>query len=155
MKDVYYFANHIYQFSYALPVYNEIGGTFVVRDLLRLMQFKRYFVNLSKFKEKTILKTPKVIVRSQQEVSKLDGIIFFLSNSIWPEDDYRSPTIFHEHGTSDKRYGGKSHGKAKKKLSKYDYIFLSGPKNLKRLEEVGLHFSQDKLVENGGLRFDD
>ena len=55
----------------------------------------------------------------------------------------------------DRRYGGRSHEKAKKKLSKYDYIFLSGPKNLKRLEEVGLHFTEQKLVKIGGLRFDD
>ncbi|MCF7793940.1 MAG: CDP-glycerol glycerophosphotransferase family protein [Candidatus Cloacimonetes bacterium] len=156
MKEVYYYANNIYQFSYALPVYNKIGGTFVVRDRRRFIHFKRYFVNLAKFGEKSFLKTPNVIVRSRPELSKLDGVIFFLSNSIWPEDDYgKNSTIFHEHGTSDKRYGGKSHKKALKKLSKYDYIFLSGPKNLKRLEEVGLHFSREKLVEIGGLRFDD
>ncbi len=156
MKEIYYYANNIYQFSYALPVYNKIGGTFVVRDRRRLLHFKRYFNNLAKFAENTFLNTPRVIVLSRQEVSKLNGVIFFLSNSIWPEADYgSSPTIFHEHGTSDKRYGGKSHEKAKQKLSKYDFIFLSGPKNLKRLEEVGLHFAKEKLVKIGGLRFDD
>lgn len=155
MKQIYYYANNIYQFSYALPVYNRLGGIFVVRDRRRLWHFKRYFQQLAQFGEKTFLRTPRVIVRSRPELSGLDGVIFFLSNSIVPAHAYSGPTIFHEHGTSDKRYGGKSHEQAKAKLSAYDYIFLSGPKNLKRLEEVGLHFPEEKLVRIGGLRFDD
>jgi len=155
MKDIYYFANAIYQLSYALPVYNQIGGTFVVRDKRRYYHFKRYFHSLAKFGEKTFLRTPKVIIRSRREVQSLDGVIFFLSNSVVPSSNYgNSPTIFHEHGTSDKRYGGGFQEKAKRKLSKYDYIFLSGPKNQKRLEEMDLHFSKAKLVKVGGLRFD-
>ncbi|MBN2103493.1 CDP-glycerol glycerophosphotransferase family protein [bacterium] len=156
MKPVYYYANNIYQFSYALPVYDRIGGIFVVRDKRRYFHFKRYFHNLARFDEKTWLHTPGVIIRSREQLASLDGVIFFLSNSIIPDHDYEgSPTIFHEHGTSDKRYGGKSFEEARRKLSKYDYIFLSGPKNLKRLEEVGLYFSKEKLVPVGGLRFDD
>ncbi len=155
MKQVYYYANNIYQFSYALPVYNKIGGVFVVRDRRRYLHFKRYFINLAKFNEKTFLNTPEVIIRSRSQLHNLKGVIFFLSNSIMPDDDYEdSVTIFHEHGTSDKRYGGKSHQKAKRKLSKYDHIFLSGPKNRKRLEEVNLFFTEKRLIKIGGLRFD-
>ena len=156
MKNIYYYANNIYQFSYALPVYKRLGGIFVVRDRRRYWHFKRYFINLAEFNEKTFLNTPEVIVRPRSELHKLEGVIFFLANSIKPEYDYnKSTTIFYEHGTSDKRYGGKSHEKAKRKLSKYDHIFLSGPKNKKRLEEVGLFFINGKNVEIGGLRFDE
>jgi CDP-glycerol:poly(glycerophosphate) glycerophosphotransferase len=155
-KEVYYYANHTYQFSYALPIYNLIGGIFVVKDLKRFLQFKRYLIDLAKFDEKTFLKTPRVIIRSRKDLHALKGVIFFLSNSIMPKDDFSdSVTIFHEHGTSDKRYGGaKTHNVADLKLKKYDHIFLSGPKNLKRLEEIDLHFSEKKLVRIGGLRFD-
>jgi len=156
MKKVYYYANHIYQFSYALPIYNRIGGIFVVKDLKRLLQFKRYLINLRRFDEKTFLNTPPVLISSRKDLHKLNGVIFFLSNSIMPKDDYSgSITIFHEHGTSDKRYGGaKTNNVADLKLKKYDHIFLSGPKNLKRLEEIGLYFPEKKLIRIGGLRFD-
>jgi len=153
-KEIYYYANHIYQFSYALPVYNKIGGVFVVKDLSRYLQFKRHFRNLAKFSENTIFNTPRVIISPRERLHELKGIIFFLANSIVPDKDYSGcKTIFHEHGTSDKRYGGKAHEEAKSKLKKYDFIFLSGPKNKKRLEEVGLLFPSEKLVKIGGLRF--
>ncbi len=155
-KEVYYYANHIYQFSYALPIYDLIGGVFIVKDLKRYFQFKKFLHNLARFNEKTFLHTPRVVIRSRKELHTLQGVIFFLSNSIMPKDDYSgSVTIFHEHGTSDKRYGGaKTNNIADLKLKKYDHIFLSGPKNQKRLEEIGLFFSEEKLIKIGGLRFD-
>ena len=155
-KEVYYYANHIYQFSYALPIYKRIGGVFVVKDIKRYLQFQRFLSNLAEFNEKTLFNTPRVVIRSRQELHTLKGVIFFLSNSIMPKDDYSdSVTIFHEHGTSDKRYGGaKAHNVADLKLKKYDHIFLSGPKNRKRLEEIGLFFPETKLIKIGGLRFD-
>jgi len=156
MKKIYYYANQIYQFSYALPIYEELGGIFIVKDFKRFIQFKKYLMNRGKFREKTFLKTPKVIIISQNRLHNLNGIILYLSNSIIPEQDYpRAITIFHEHGTSDKRYGGaKTNNIADLKLSKYDHIFLSGPKNLKRLEEIGLNFSPEKLIKIGALKFD-
>ena len=82
MRSVYYYANNVYQFSYALPVYSQLGGTFVVRDRRRYWHFKHYFKELAEFGEKTLFKTPKVIVRSRDELHNLSGVIFFLSNSI-------------------------------------------------------------------------
>lgn len=158
MKKLYYFANNVYQFSYALPIYDKLGGTFLVRNYKVWRQFKRYLVNRAKFGENTFLKTPEVSVFPRSEMHKLEGIIFFLSNSIPLKQDFKAVTIFHEHGTSDKRYGGGSKlgpEAAKSKLSKYDYIFLSGPKNKFRIEEIGLQLPEEKLVEVGGLRFDE
>lgn len=156
MKKIYYYANQIYQFSYALPIYEELGGIFIVKDIKRFIQFKQYLMNRGKFQENTFLKTPKVLIKSQKRLHNLTGIILYLSNSIIPEHDYpRAITIFHEHGTSDKKYGGaKTNNIADLKLKKYDHIFLSGPKNLKRLEEIGLNFSPEKLVKIGALKFD-
>ncbi|HHS14317.1 MAG TPA: hypothetical protein ENN03_11210 [bacterium] len=156
MKPVYYYANHIYQFSYALPLYNTIGGVFVVRDLWRLWSFLRFFRGLARDGKTPFLKTPRVIVRSREKLAGLDGILVFFSNSIVPGDDYsRSITIFHEHGTSDKRYGGKAHEEARAKLSAYDTIFLSGPKNRRRLEDMQLRLPEEKLVNIGGFRIDE
>ena len=158
MKNLYYFANNVYQFSYALPIYDELGGTFLVRDHRKLMQFKRYLINRAKFGEKTFLRTPSVKIIERSEMHKLEGVIFFLSNSIPLKEDFAAKTIFHEHGTSDKRYGGGSKlgpEAAKTKLAKYDHIFLSGPKNKFRIEEVGLQLPEKNLVEIGGLRFDE
>jgi len=111
--------------------------------------------NVAKFGEKSFRKTPEVIIMPREELHKLEGILFFLANSIMPEFDYKnSITLFHEHGTSDKKYsGGKTKGG--QKLAKYDYIFLSGPKNRERFKDIDLDIPEDRMVEIGGLRFDD
>ncbi len=111
--------------------------------------------NMARFGEKTFMKTPRVKIMSVSELHKINGILLYLANSINTDYDHKnSITIFHEHGTSDKQYGGGS-DKAKRKLEKYDYIFLSGPKNRKRLQDVGLELPDEKLINIGGLRLDD
>jgi len=155
MKKLYYYANNIYQFSYALPIYDKLGGTFIVYDKKKWWQFKKYLHNRAMFGEKNFRNTPDVIVCPRRDVYKLEGIIFFLSNSIITYQNYENAiTLFHEHGTSDKLYGG-GRPKAKEKLNSYDYILLSGEKNKKRIEEIGLQLPEEKLVEIGGLRFDE
>ena len=72
MKKLYYFANNIYQFSYALPIYDQLGGTFIVRDRRKLIQFKLYLRNRAKFDEQNIWKTPDVIIWPRRELNKLD-----------------------------------------------------------------------------------
>jgi len=154
IMNIYYFANSIYQFPYALPIYNQIGGTFVVRTKKKFYHFKRYLRGMARFGEKTFLKTPRVIIVPRNELYKLKGIILFLANSINPKHEYKNAiTIFHEHGTSDKKYGGGS-DLTGEKLKKYDYIFLSGPKNKERLRDANLDIPDKKLIEIGGLRFD-
>jgi len=152
---VYYYANSIYQFAYALPVYRRIGGTFIVKSVKKFIQFKRYMRNIAAFGESNFLNTPGVILKKRSELNKLSGLLFFLSNSIIPFHDYPNCiTVFHEHGTSDKKYsGGLSIGR--NKLSTYDYILLSGPKNRERFKDIGLNMPENKLIKTGGLRFDD
>lgn len=152
---IYYYANSIYQFSYALPVYNRLGGTFVVKSQTKYLQLKRYMKNLAKFGEKTFRNTPEVIIKKRSELHDLEGILFFLANSVKPDHDYKnSITIFHEHGTSDKKYsGGRTVGG--QKLAKYDYIFLSGPKNRERFNDIDLDIPEERMIKIGGLRFDD
>jgi hypothetical protein len=155
MKKLYYYANNIYQFSYALPVYDKLGGTFIVYDKKKWWQFKKYLKNRARFGEKNFRNTPEVIIVPRREVYKLAGVIFFLSNSIISHQNYdKAVTLFHEHGTSDKLYGG-GRPSAKRKLASYDYILLSGEKNKKRIEEIGLQLPEEKLVKIGGLRFDE
>jgi CDP-glycerol glycerophosphotransferase (TagB/SpsB family) len=43
---------------------------------------------------------------------------------------------------------------AVKKLEKYDYILLSGPKNRFRLEEIGVNRKEERYISMGCLRFD-
>jgi hypothetical protein len=152
---IYYYANSIYQFAYALPVYRRLGGTFIVRSYKKYMHFKRYMKNLAGFGEKNFYNTPDVILKKRSELNTLSGILFFLCNSIKPEHKYtKCITIFHEHGTSDKKYcGGLPIGGHK--LSKYDYILLSGQKNRERFNDIGLNIDENKLIRIGGLRFDD
>jgi CDP-glycerol glycerophosphotransferase (TagB/SpsB family) len=54
------------------------------------------------------------------------------------------------HGTGDKKYGSNP-----RILEGYDYHFVSGPKHLEKLRDVGLNIPTEKLVRIGNLRFDD
>lgn len=153
--SVYYVANSVYQFAYALPVYERVGGTFIVPSWKKWGHLQRFLRGRAQFGARTLLGAPPVRVVPRARWSQLEGVVFYLANAIDP--DRRHPgaiTIFHEHGTSDKRYeGGASIGG--RKLAAYDYIFLSGPKNRERLRDTDLQIPEERLVEIGALRFDD
>ena len=61
---VYYYANVIYQFSHALPLYEKYKGTFVVKNLKNYYWFKRYLKNTARFGEKTLFKARTVRCRA-------------------------------------------------------------------------------------------
>lgn len=148
---LYFIANSIYQFAYALPVYRKTGGVFVVHNRKKYRHFKKFIDTASS----DLKVSPKLILVPRNETHNLKGVLLFLANTIQAGESYtQSITIFHEHGTSDKRYEG-GDAIAIEKLSKYDYIFLSGPKNHARLIDIGLQLDSKKLVEIGCLRFDD
>ncbi len=152
---LYFLANSVYQFAYALPIYRRMGGTFIVPNLKKYLHFKREMKNVSVFGEKNWRHTPDVIIVPRQKVHQLSGILLFLANTIDPDASYgNSITLFHEHGTSDKKYEG-GHPIAIKKLNKYDYILLSGPKNRYRLQDISAHVPEQKLIEIGCFRFED
>ena len=159
--NIYYYANNIYQFSYAIPIYDKIGGTFLVRNRKCLAQFKLFLRGLNRSGEKTFLNSPKVKLISKQERQELEGVLIFCSNSISLKPYKKATTIFLEHGTGDKKYGGAKLGKrdpfqyAADKLMHYDYIFTSGKKNLERIKNMGIEIPERKLIKIGGTRFDE
>jgi hypothetical protein len=154
-RPLYYVANSVYQFAYALPVYERVGGTFVVPSWKKAWHLQRFLRGRARPQDRTLFGAPPLRVLPRARWPELEGLVFYLANSIDP--DRRHPnavTIFHEHGTSDKRYeGGASAGG--RKLAAYDHIFLSGPKNRERLRDTDLTLPERQLVEIGALRFDD
>jgi hypothetical protein len=154
-RPIYYLANSVYQFAYALPVYERVGGTFVVTSWKKWWHMHRFLRGRARFGERTLLGAPPVRVLPRVRWPELEGVLFYLANAIDPDRlNPRAITIFHEHGTSDKRYeGGATMGG--RRLSAYDYLFLSGPKNHERLRDTDLEIPPSRLVETGALRFDD
>ena len=152
MKSVYYIANSIYQFAYALPVYQLIGGIFVVPNEKKAKQFCKYMRGEAIHSEQNNGMTPDLIIRNRYQLGELNGILFFLANTIVPEQSYSNAvTIFHEHGTSDKLYEG-GQEIAIHKLRKYDYIFLSGPKNKHRMLDIGMIHDENRWIPAGAPR---
>ena len=60
--SVYYFANQVYQYSNAMPLYRAIDGNFIVKKTKRSIQFKKYFRN-GNFSpnHKSLFNTPPII----------------------------------------------------------------------------------------------
>lgn len=154
MRPIYYIANSIYQFAYALPLYERLGGTFVVNSQKKLRQFKAFVAQRASPKTGDQSERIAVISLPRESTAQLKGVLFFLANSIQIDKDYsQSITVFHEHGTSDKLYEG-GDPIAIRKLEKYNYILLSGPKNRQRLDEIGVNRKEDNFIPVGCLRFD-
>ena len=149
--STHYFANQIYQFSYALPLYQRSGGTFILKSLKRVIQFKRYLRNgNADANAKTMFNTPPMVIRGVRTVWKLSGVVVSLSNANIHYPEKRNTTVFIGHGTGDKKYGPNV-----QLLEKYDYHFISGPKHLQKLRDVGVSISEERLIKIGNLRFDD
>jgi len=148
---IYYFANQIYQYSYALPIYRTAGGTFIAKSIKRIIQFKRYLKDgNSSAKIKTFLNTPPLLKCKTQNVHNLDGIVISFSNAAIHSDNKKCKIIFVGHGTGDKPYGPNVQF-----LEGYDFHFISGPKHLEKLKDVGLNIPEEKLIKIGNPRFDD
>ena len=79
----------------------------------------------------------------------MKGIIVSQSNTRVIHRDGHGITIFLGHGTGDKKYGGNP-----EILLSYDYHFISGPKHLAKLEDVGIRIPEDRLIPIGNPRFD-
>jgi UDP-N-acetylglucosamine 2-epimerase len=153
--EIFYIANSIYQFAYALPVYQSCGGSFVVTSRKKLNHFRKHLKGFAKFGQNNTNQVPDVKLVPRNQLHQLKGVLVFFANSIDPGQDFSNAiTCFYEHGTSDKRYEG-GNSIAIDKLGKYDYLLLSGPKNKQRLEDTGIKRNQDSLIETGCLRFDD
>ena len=148
---IYYFANQIYQFSYALPIYRKAGGVFIAKSLKRIYQFKKHLKNTNAFSNvKTFMNTPPLTMKTVGNICKLEGVVISLSNAAIHSDRRRCNTIFVGHGTGDKPYGPNI-----QLLKQYDYHFIAGPKHIEKLKDVGLNIPDEKLVKIGNPRFDD
>jgi len=149
--NVYYFANQVYQFSNAMPLYREMDGVFLIKKLKRVMQFNKYFNNGNASPGyKSFFNTPPILRRHIDEMTSLQGVLISLSNVDFKNHPTDLKTIFIGHGTGDKKYGDKPHS-----LESYDYHFISGPKHVEKLKDSGLAIPDEKLIKIGNLRFDD
>jgi CDP-glycerol glycerophosphotransferase (TagB/SpsB family) len=148
--NIYYFANQVYQLSYAWPLYSRIGGEFIVRKYRTLIKFKRFLRGSVSTGSRAFLGTPIVKRRKLRYVSDLTGVILSQSNAKVRNDREKSRSIFVGHGTGDKKYGGRA-----RTLLNYQYVFVSGPKHMEKFKDSNLSFPEKSLVKIGNLRFDD
>ena len=149
---IYYFANQIYQFGHALPLYNAAGGVFILKKLKRVIEFRKHVKGIPLYHdEKSFLNTPRFIVKNVKSATDLEGVIISLSNSAIHRDPDRCRTIYIGHGMGDKKFGEGDNGRL---LESYDYHFISGPKHLEKLKDSGVDIPESRRVEIGNLRFD-
>ena len=149
--DVYYFANQVYEFSFSRPIYERLGGVFVVNKYSRLLRFKKYLRNGNSFpdRQRTFLNTPPVIKKDIKKPIGLKGIIISQSNTTINCKNDGCIKIFMGHGTGDKKYGG-----SPTPLETYDYHFISGEKHLQKLNDLGIDIPEEKQVKIGYPKFD-
>tara|TARA_B100001094_G_scaffold67939_1_gene64218 strand:- start:939 stop:1850 length:912 start_codon:yes stop_codon:yes gene_type:complete len=93
---------------------------------------------------------PKAIFRKIDRDLDLKGVIISGTNSVLHTDKTQCKSIFIGHGTGDKKYGGSFNS-----LETYDYHFISGPKHLNKIKDVGIEIPEEKLIKIGYPKFDD
>jgi len=94
-------------------------------------------------------RVPAVKKRNLKSISDLKGVLFSQSNYRIKNDPAMSKTVFIGHGSGDKKYGTKA------ALENYQYLFISGPKHMAILKDVGADLPESSLIKIGNLRFDD
>lgn len=152
--NIFYYANQIYQFSYSLPLFKHVGGTYLVNDLNKLYQFSNYMLGVRDKETKPLfIDLPRVRIEKFKQNYNKTGIIFSHSNKKLPDCNGNMIRVFIGHGTGDKPYGGNRIGA--ENFLNYNYIFLSGPKHLTRLKESHVDIPEERLVKIGNMRFDD
>ncbi|MDO9576720.1 MAG: CDP-glycerol glycerophosphotransferase family protein [Candidatus Cloacimonadales bacterium] len=148
---IYYYGNQIYQLSFALPFYRNLGGIFIVNKPRKFFSYKLRMINANIDPTiKTFLNTPRVERHKPNEMKNLEGIIVSQSNQSLIVNSKKCKTIFVGHGTGDKRYGGNANA-----LLSYDYLFISGDKHLVKLKDEGVNIPAERLIKIGNPRFDD
>ena len=148
--NIYYYGKQIYQFSYSKPIYEKIGGTFIVYKNRNWWEFKYYLRGLNADKnKKNFLNTPPVIVRDYKHLNDLKGLILTHSARKLNIDHKHCKTIYLGHGSGDKVFGGKG-----AYMDSFDYFFLPGPKMAEKLHDVGKNIPEERLIKIGNPRFD-
>lgn len=151
-EKTFFYANQIYQFSYILPFYREIDGTFIARDIKRYFHIKKYLKNFHpQSRMKTFFNSPSIHLLGLNKLDNLTGTIIFLSNaSKLITRNIKAKTIFVGHGTGDKPYLI-----SESRLENFDFHFASGPKYRAILQDSGIDIPGEKIINTGNLRFDD
>ena len=142
---IYYFANQIYQLSYAMPFYKRLGGIIIVNSNSKYIKFHNHLKNMAEFNERTLFNTPKIIIRKNGNMQDISGIILSFSNYWINRDPDKCKIIFHEHGASDKRIGSNIKSNPLEKLKNFDYIFLMSPKNEIKIKALAKSFDEKNL----------
>ena len=150
MKNIYFFANQVYQYGHAKPIYDAAGGVFIVNKLNRAIRFKYYLRNTEEPSKGGFLRAPNLIIKPKGEVYDLEGIVISGSNTEIKHDKAKSKSIFIGHGAGDKKFGGSGNT-----LETYDYHFVSGPKHIHKQKDMDIHISENKLIKIGYPKFDD
>lgn len=149
--SIYYYASQVYMYGHCKPIFDLTGGTFVVNRFNRLLRFKYYLYNSMKNENnRGTFGAPKAIFRKIDRDLDLKGVIISGTNSVLHTDKTQCKSIFIGHGTGDKKYGGSFNS-----LETYDYHFISGPKHLNKIKDVGIEIPEEKLIKIGYPKFDD
>ena len=148
--NIYFYANQVYQFSFSRPIYERVGGIFVVPKFRKVLRFKHRMRNGTAFPDiKTFLNTPPVIRCDPDKIPGPNGTIISHTVTRFASPGGSCTTIFQGHGTGDRKYGGNLDN-----LRAFDYHFLSGPKHLKKLQDSQVSIPEERLVSIGNPRFD-
>ncbi len=143
--SIYYFANMPGQFAQIIPVYNRIGGKFVTAYPFFETWIK---MNLSFGFGSTMF-----IYNREKIYRRIRGALISQSatNLFPPSPNYIR--IYTGHGVSDKQYETPDR---KLKADSFDYFFLTGPKDLHRLEQAidDVKELHKKIVPIGMIRSD-
>ncbi len=150
---LFYTYSQIYQLSYALPIYRAAGGTFLVKNLRKWIQFKKYMRGLGRTVDPlNLLRTPPVKLMASWEKGILSGVHITPSVEKFYPAKPQIVNIFTGHGSGDKPYLGE---RIYEKMATFDFHFLAGPKSLKKLHDKNVNIDPDKLIKIGNMRFDD
>ena len=150
--NLFFAYSQIYQLSYALPLYQALGGIFLVKNVRKWIQFKKYMRGLGRADlARNFLNTPAVLKKNPYEDHSLSGILITPSVERFCPDNSQMVYIYTGHGSGDKPYLGE---RIYEKMASFDYHFLAGPKNLQKLRDKNVDIPKDRLIKIGNMRFD-
>lgn len=146
---IYYYANQVYQFSYALPIFQAAGGKILYSKFSKWFQFKKHLRKKAVAVSNTLNGVPPLQRCDRNNLYDLEGVILSLSNANFKCDHQKCKTIYIGHGSGDKKYDSDA-----RILESYDYHFISGEKHLQKIRDLNLNIGEEKLIKIGNLRFD-
>ncbi len=150
--NLFFAYSQIYQLSYALPLYRAVGGTFLVKNIRKWIQFKKYMRGLGRTDlSRNLLNTPAVKKKNPYEDQELSGILITPSVEGFCPHNSKMVYIYTGHGSGDKPYLGE---RIYEKMASFDFHFLAGPKNLQKLKDKHVDIPKDRLIKIGNMRFD-